>query len=505
MSKVFEHDPVQEAAIAEFVATDSGAAINGSGTGVGKTFIGISALSRRGGDRFLIVAPPNTFGGWASTLEAVVGAPLRFCGNKSVGLRGGSGYVSKDEAQANMNAAQMGDSGWFFVGRESFVGQCKMTKPVMKGRGANKVQAINPKTKKPLIKTWYEDNWGGSVPFDGLIYDEMQMAASRTSKSQQVLALVNSKFKLGQSADWWGTDLDNMYDVYQMFWPGRIGMNKAEWIDEYMETKFDPFTWNKKKTVAEQWPGFFATTLPCYVAIPSPVEKPTPDMRLVSLLPAQRKLYDKLATDMAAEIDGDVLVTELPVHLNRRLREVSLGMFRVVELEPRVDAEGNLVPRQTVAFDPGAPSSTIDEIKRIQKDYPGESMLVLVGDSQKFAEKAAIDLGGLPYTGKQSAAEKLEAERAFKAGEVKVLVGTSAICEGLDGLQDICRLSVIASRCTVPYKNEQFIGRTARRGQKRPVVAFEIAALDTIQVGIVHESLATILRNHQAKALQSRA
>lgn len=501
MSKVFEKDAAQDAGVAAFVATTSGAAINGSGTGTGKTIMGIRALHERGGERFLIVAPPNTFGGWASTLEAVVGASLRFCGNKSVGLRGGSGYVSKDEAQANLNAAQMGDAGWFFVGRESFVGQCKMTRPVMKGRGANKEPVLDRKTGKPKIKTWYEDNWGGTVPLDGLIYDEVQMAASRTSASQEVLAKVDASFKLGQSADWWGTDLDNMYDVHEMLWPGKLGMNKAEWIDEYMETKFDPFTWNKKKTVGEIWEGFFATTLPCYVAIPSPIEKPKPDQRMVHLLPAQRKLYDKLAEDMAAEIDGDILVTELPLHLNMRLRELALGMFRVVELEPRIDAEGNLVPRQTIAFDAGAPSSTVDEIKRIQRDYPGEPMIVLTG-SQKFAEKAAIDLGGLPYTGKQSEPEKAEAIRAFIAGEVKVLVGTSAMTEGLDGLQEVCRLAVIASRVSIPYQNEQFIGRVARRGQKRPVVALEICAIDTIQVGVTHKSIETILRNHKAKAIQ---
>lgn len=497
MSKVFEHDPVQEAAIEKMVATDSGAAVNGSGTGVGKTLIAVRTLAGRGGDRFLIIAPPNTYENWAPTVETIAGAQLRFCGNQK------TRHTPQKVAQANMAAAQAGEPGWYMVGREMFVSQGRVKTPVFRGRGKNKVPHIDTRTGKQKVRTSYKDAWGAVAKFDGVAYDEMQMISSHDSKGREVFIKLNADFKLGQSADWWGTDIGNMYEVHEMMWPGVLDVNKATWTDDNMITEYDHYAFNKKKIVAEAWPGFFAASMPCYVAIPSPVEKPEPDRRIVEMSPKQRKLYEKLAEDMAAEIDGDLLVVEMPANLDMRLRELALGEFRVVDLPPRIDHEGNEIPRQTIAYDPGTPSATLDEIRSIQRDYPGEPMIILTG-SQKFAEKAAIDLGGLPYTGKQTPTEKSEAEEAFKSGKVKVLVGTSAICEGLDGLQEVCRLAVIASRVSVPYKNTQFIGRVARRGQKRPVVALEVCVADTVQVGVIDASIKTILRNNSMKAEQRK-
>lgn len=497
MSKVFEHDPAQEAAIEKMVATDSGAAVNGSGTGVGKTLIAVRTLAERGGDRFLIIAPPNTYENWAPTVNTIAGAQLRFCGNQK------TRHTSKADAQANMAAAQLGEPGWFFVGREMYARQGRTETPIFRGRGKAKVPHMDTRTGKQKVRVTYEDVWGRARKFDSAAYDELQMISSHDSKGRKMFLALSADFKLGQSADWWGTDIGNMYEVHEMMWPGALGLNKAQWIDENMITEYDHFAFKKQKIVAEAWPGFFAASMPCYVAIPSPVEKPEPERRYVEMLPKQAALYEKLAKDMAAEIDGDLLVVEMPANLDMRLRELALGEFRVVDLPPRIDQEGNEVPRQTIAYDPGTPSATLDEIRSIQRDYPGEPMIILTG-SQKFAEKAAIDLGGLPYTGKQTPTEKSEAEEAFKSGKVKVLVGTSAISEGLDGLQEVCRLAVIASRVSVPYKNTQFIGRVARRGQKRPVVALEVCVVDTVQVGVIHNSLATIFRNNSMKAEQKK-
>lgn len=483
------------------IATTYGGAINGSGTGVGKTLVGIRTLHGRGGNRFLIIAPPNTFENWQGTLKAVTGEDLRFCGNQKY-----AGFPAK-EVQANMKAAQDGEDGWFFVGREMFLLQCRHKVYLTKGRGDAKEPIIDPKTGKQKTRTDFKYIWGDKKPFDGVVYDEVQMAAGNESKSRQALKNLQARFKLGQSADWYGTQQENLWNVHDTFWPGVLGMNKNQWIDEYMVTEFDPFSFNKKKVVGEQWPGFFADTMPCYVALPSPVEKPEPERRYVDLLPEQKRLYHELAKNMAAEIDGDVLVVEMPVILNQRLREAALGTFGIVNLDPviKIDDEGVETIRypQTVKFEEHHKSAKLDEIKRIQADYPGEPIIVLTG-SQKFAEKAARELGGLPYTGKQTDAEKDAAKADFLNGVTNVLVGTSAMAEGLDGLQEVCRIAIILSRVSIPYKNEQFVGRVARRGQKRPVLVFEIVARDSIDVGIVDKSIETILRNNQTKAIAKK-
>ena len=485
--KTFEHDPEQEKAIRLFTETEHSAALNGSGTGVGKTVCAVTPLVNRNAKRVLIIAPPSTFENWQATLKTIGSQELLVCANaKTAG-------ISAVDAKRNLEACQAGADGWFFVSRELFNRQnwkqrTKGGKPVTTSKGRPSVSRM--------------DVWCKRRQFDAAVFDEVQMCSDKDARTRQSWANLNAGFKIAQSADWFGTNLENMYTVTDDLWPGFTGMNRAEWIDEYLTTEFDPFTYNKKRVTGEQWPGFFATTLPCYVAIPSPIDKPVPEKRWVDMLPAQRKLYDKLAEDMAAEIDGDVLVVEMPMTLTMRLKELALGLFRPVDVM-RKSKEGEEVPGQTIAFDPGAPSAKIDEIKSIMRDHPGEPIIILTS-SQKFAVKAAIDLGGLPYTGAQTPAEKDENVAAFIRGDVKVLVGTEAMSEGLDGLQHVCHIGIIASRVSVPYKNTQFLGRIARRGQEKPVIAYELVARDTVDADIVHNSIQRILQNNQAKAIQKK-
>ena len=128
---------------------------------------------------------------------------------------------------------------------------------------------------------------------------------------------------------------------------------------------------------------------------------------------------------------------------------------------------------------------------------------IILTHSRKWAEKAAIDLGGKAYTGNQSIAQKEQLKDDFLAGKVKVLVGTEAMSEGLDGLQHVCRNAIVASR-PPSFKTNQFLGRIARRGQKRPVNAWEIIREDSIDVGIVAKKIALVLQNNKAKSVDKR-
>lgn len=488
MTRVFEEDPEQQKVIGLFTNTTSGAGLNGSDPGVGKTIMAVQTLVNRKAKRALIVAPPSTFENWESTLKTVSGQELLLCANSKTAGR------TVAELQRNLAAVQAGEDGWYFVSRELFNRQnwkqrTSGGKPVRTSKGKASMSRV--------------DIWCRKKPFDAAVFDEVQMCSDAKARTRQTWANLNAGFKLAQSADWFGTNLENMYTVTHDLWPGFSGLNRAEWVDEYLLTEFDPFSYTKKKAVGEQWPGFFASTLPCYAALQSPIEKPVPEKRWVDMLPAQRKLYDKLAQDMAAEIDGDILVVEMPMTLSMRLKELALGMFRPVDVMRKDKETGEDKPGQTVAFDPGAPSAKIDEIKAIMRDHPGEPVIILTSSS-KFANKAAIDLDGLPYTGKQTPEEKDANRLAFINGETKVLIGTEAMSEGLDGLQHVCHVGIIASRVSVPYKNTQFLGRIARRGQKRRVVAYELIARDTVDAGIVHKSIERILQNNQAKAIQKQ-
>lgn len=482
----FEHDPLQEEAIRRIEQSTSGALINGSGTGSGKTRVAVSGALSRGARRVLVVAQPKVFENFQETLKIEADLELRPCGNAKFQ------DFTKAQMIANKEACMGGEDGWFFVSRELFQRESWHTRTIKHRNG------------RESRKTEFVHMWDLVRSFDFVIYDEMQMMASVKSKSQKSVRETRSNFLLGQSADWFGAQYENMYHVAKTFWPGWVDSDIGkfdQWVDDWMKTEYDHFAYNKKRVVGEQWPGAFSAILPDYVFIPSPIEKPEPERHYIDLSPQQRRLYNELNKKLAAEIEGDLLVVELNMHLTARLRELTLGVFHPVSELRRDKKTGEMVEKQTIDYRPGDSSTTIDEILEIRKEHPGEPIIVLT-HSRKFAEKAAIDLGGLPYTGNQTDKEKDAAKMAFLTGECDVLVGTEAMCEGLDGLQKVCRIAVIASRPGKNYMTSQFIGRIARRGQGRTPLAYEIVRRGTIDVGVVDNAIEKAIALNKARAVE---
>ncbi len=499
MSKEFDHDPLQEAAIADIRDSFSSGAINGSGTGAGKTYVAVRGGLERDAERVLIMAQPKVMKNFRETLSAVSGRPLLVAANSR--FRG----VPAREAKANKERCMAGEPGWYFVSRELF--QREMWR-------MREVKHRNGKTSK---KAEMFHSWDKEAGFDYVVYDECQMAASPKAKSTKSLRYLRADFKLLQSADWFGGDIANQYHVSKTVWPLWIDQEYedfTEWRDENCTTKYDHFAHDKKEITGEVWPGFFAASMPLYIRIPSPVKKPDPERHYVELSAQERKLYDQLKKNMAAEVNDELFIVEHAHTLFHRLREANLGVFRPIDVvrKRRNRDTGKIeeVPGQSVEFAPGDKSSTVDAIREIMDRHAGEPVIVLT-HSAKFANKAAIDLGGLAYTGTQTDTQKTEAERAFLAGEVSVLVGTEAMAEGLDGLQAICRIAIIASRPGKNYMTPQFIGRVARRGQEREPQVYEIVREDTLdevikkngktEKGVVERAIAKELMLTAAKSL----
>lgn len=499
MAKEFEKDPLQEAAIETIKNSFSSGGINGSGTGAGKTYVAIKGGLERQAERVLIISQPKVMRNFADTVKALGGPELRVCANSR--FRG----VPAAQAKANKAACMAGEPGWYFVSRELFQ------------REMWRMRVINHRNGKTSKKSEMFRSWDKVKPFDYLVYDECQMAAAPKSKSTKSLRHIACDFKMLQSADWFGGSLENQYHVSRTVWPEWTDQQYddfTDWRDENCTTKYDHFAFDKKEITGEIWPGAFASSMPVYVRIPSPIEKPDPERHYVELSQQERKLYDQLREDMAAEVGDELFVVEHAHTLFHRLREANLGVFRpkdvVRKRRDRETGKFEEVPGQTVTFEPGDKSSTVDAIREIMSMHPGEPVIVLT-HSNKFANKAAVDLDGLAYTGDQTDTQKSEAERAFLAGEVKCLIGTDALSEGLDGLQAVCRIAIIASRPGVGYKTPQFIGRVARRGQKREVQVYELVREDTldeyiekdgkVNPGVVERAISKELMLTAAKSL----
>ena len=504
MSKLVPHDS-QKTWIDLFANADTKGGILGLGTGVGKTLVSTEIARLRGAKRVLIMAPQSTFDSWASTVAWQTGRKLRRGANNAVSFRCAPDPSKRDEAvevklsakvcQANLAAAQSGADGWFFVTRELFTTQDWKVEPMMKNGKRVHDRNGKPRTKHTRLGKWDKK---GTLPYDLVILDENQKFAGQGNYGQQSFGAL-SGFKIASSADWFGSAIDNMYTVARdVFGTEVINYSRAEWVEEYMETKFDPFAYTKKKVVAEQWPGLFASELPLYVTAPPSVEPPEHEPRYVTLSKAERELYEQLEANYVAMVDDEILAIEVPMVMRQRLRELSLGMFTAVRTG-KFDDEG--IEKITIDFEPGAKSSKLEEIKDILKDH-GNEKFVIYTHSAKWARKAAIDLGSdwAAWTGASNADERRQIKNDFIHGDLRGFVATpETMGTGTDGLQAVCNNIIVASPSDQVISNTQGISRIARQGQEKQVSVWDIVARGTFDAGVLRRNNQKVSTNTGAK------
>ena len=88
------------------------------------------------------------------------------------------------------------------------------------------------------------------------------------------------------------------------------------------------------------------------------------------------------------------------------------------------------------------------------------------------------DLKPIMYTGSETPAEKLKAKESFLQREANILILSLRSGAGLDGLQQIASSIVFGELDWSPGVHEQCIGRVARDGQTKSVVAYFLVAED---------------------------
>lgn len=88
------------------------------------------------------------------------------------------------------------------------------------------------------------------------------------------------------------------------------------------------------------------------------------------------------------------------------------------------------------------------------------------------------DLQPIMYTGSETAVEKVHAKESFVDGDSSILILSLRSGAGLNGLQDVSCTVVFGELDWSPGVHEQCIGRLARDGQKKSVVAYFLVADD---------------------------
>ncbi len=428
----------QAKAIAKIVAEPTRAALNGSTMGAGKTLIAVEVAKGLGAETILLIAPLGTRLGWKVTFERQgVDLPFKWISSSKEGKQARSDWDWQLP-------------GIYFVGVEYFT---------RLGWEGSKVRS-KTWTKKPDI----------------VMFDEVHRAQNRNSKTHKTLKQVTGGFKLAMSGTPTGNKFEGAWAVTRWLWPDEITNSFHIWATRWCATEYDHFAPGNRKIVGEKEPGAFFNSLPCYVRIESELNVGLDESaHYVELSAVQRKAYDQLEKSMITWVEGNPLVVEFPITLRARLRQASLGMFSV-------DADGE------VTFDLDCKSSKIDAMLEILRDEWDSEPALILTDSRKFADVVVHRLGdkAAAWHGNVSQAEREDRKKAFIDGNLDYLVAvTSAIAEGVDGLQHGTRNVLWLSRSDNRLLNEQAMARVMRQGQVNTVRSIEIIALDTYDSGVL--------------------
>lgn len=438
----------QESAIQRIVTEPTRGALNASTMGAGKTLKAVEVAKRLGAKTILLIAPLNTRLGWQVTFERQgVTLPFKWIRTSKEGL-------------ANLSDWEWQQPGIYFVGVEYFV------RLGWNGRERS--------------KTW-------SHTADLVLFDEVHRSQNRKSKTYRTLKQVRGRFKLAMSGTPTGNRFDGAWAITKWLWPQVIENSYWAWVEKWCATEYDHFAPGGKKVVGEKRPGAFFNSLPCYVRIESEVDAELQEEQVyVELTKEQRKAYAELEQRMVTWIEEKPIVVEVPIALRTRLRQATLGLFKLGDDD-------------VITFDNDCKSVKIDVMFDIlEDDFENESALILT-DSRKFADVVVNRLRNdgkvaEAWHGNVSGERRQEIKEAFVSGSCKYLVAViSAIAEGVDGLQYGTRNILWLNRSDNRILNEQVIKRVHRHGQDKQVRSVELVAIDTYDSGVLSSHIQAAL------------
>ena len=449
----------QESAIQRMLTEPTRAALNASTMGAGKTVKAVEVAKRLGAKTILLIAPLNTRLGWQVTFERQ-GVELPF-----------KWINSTKQGKANLSDWEWQQDGIYFVGVEYFV------RLGWSGKDRTKTWGIQP---------------------DLVLFDEVHRSQNRKSKTHRTLKQVKGGYKLAMSGTPTGNSFSGAWAVTKWLWPQVIDNSYWAWVEKWCATEYDHFAPNGKKIVGERRPGAFFNSLPCYVRIESEVNAELQEEQVyVELTREQRKAYNELEKKMVTWIENKPIVVEVPIALRTRLRQATLGLFKLGEDD-------------VITFDNDCKSVKIDVMFDIlEDDFENESALILT-DSRKFADVVVQRLRNdgktaLPWHGNVSDSAREEAKQSFVSGSCQYLVAViAAIAEGVDGLQHGTRNILWLNRSDNRILNEQVIKRVHRQGQTKQVRSVELVAVDTYDSGVLSSQIqAAIQMNKTLKEKNS--
>lgn len=417
----------QGAAIVRMVNEPSGAALQGSDLGTGKTLMAVETMLRLGAKTILVSTPLNVRWGWFDTFKRQTDyeMPVNFITN------------STKTGKLVMQALKDKVPGVYIIGRELF-----------------------------RLTDWSD------FTIDGVIHDECHTFSNRQSRGFASAFDLRKRtgFTIAQSATWFGSNFSGAWAVTRVLFPDAVERSFWNWVDNWCNTTYDRYAPDNRRIIGELLPGAFASRLPCYINLRSKATDPAlVEDIYIDLSPKQRRLYDEMEAQGVTWLEQHPLVAELPPVQHTRLRQITL-------------AEASINDDGLVVFEDKAKSSKFDALKEMLSDLPDQKVLIAT-DSAKFARMVANRLGddAFAWTGDKSNAQRDKAKGQFIKGKLKYIVATQgAISEGVDGFQEVSHILVVLSSNDQEILNQQMVGRLRRTGQTKRVLVYRIMARNTL-------------------------
>lgn len=465
----------QQRDIDNLLSDTSGAYLDGSEPGSGKTLVSVEYVKQSHAQTVLVIAPLQTKGepllddapdaeGWWGTFDRQqVGLPFRMIDSTP------TGKIALADWEWQV-------PGVYFVGHEMFA-RMAFEKVQQFNRDKTPKTKYNKKTGKHdlVFKTVRTLVWNKNP--DVIIFDEVHRAQNPDSVTSKALRggvrgknSIRGKMNGGLSGTWTGNSFDGAWSVTKWLWPDVIDSSIYVWRAKWATVEYDPFAPMNQKVSGEANPGAFADSLPCYVRRDSNLNIEVIEKEFwVDLSVNQRRVYDEMERQSLMWVEGHPMVAKVPIVKRIRQRQVTLA-------DPiLIHADGE---ETKLDFAVDCDSSKIDAIWEVLDDFFESEPALIYTDSQKFAsvltERINLHYGG-PVARKWSGKVTKKVRAANKAdylkGEFKYIVGVqAALSVGTDLLQRVTRNIVVMSSDDNGLNNEQGLARTNRRGQDSPFV-----------------------------------
>lgn len=423
----------------------------GAGLGTGKTAVSVwNALGafedKTNEQLILVVAPVRTESGWRKHWKILAGLDMATLSGKKTKAALRVWEDLKDHKP-----------GVYFI-----------TWELMRSR--NKEKRWDGKAKKMVYKAVSKPFYG--VEFGMVIADEWHRACNHSSLNFAVARNIQAKYRLALSATPAGNKPCNIWAALKFLWPNHYG-GYWDFCAKFFIEEFNAFSSFGKTYTSEKHPGMVRRGAPSYHEVSQAEANPElPGVIVhrveVELSRAQRKLYNDLEKDALTYLNDKPLALSIPMELDLRLRQMTLGV-------PSFNEDG------AVDYKEDCKSSKLDAMMDIIADLPEDDPVVVWVHSQKFIKavlyrlrKAGISC--IEVSGKSRGDFHALIDRA-----VRVIVAQhEAMSEGVDGLQDVCHMEIWLSQSNSLVINEQATGRLNRQGQTQPVNRFLIQAIDTV-------------------------